>query len=149
MKLNPFLCGFIVNLLTPVCIVHQQRHFCACCFLNTSEIVVLQWQSGCYTIGYLRAAGHSVFAFFAPLGCIRRRQMRESPMSFRRFSDEDFLVLSLVKLPFNLQLSPQPQTCPPTRLLVESLALRLVRFQEAPEEDNYRFFPCESNPGRL
>jgi hypothetical protein len=97
---------------------------------------VLQLQSGCYTFGSLQVAGHSIFAFFAPLGCIHRRQMSESPTSLPRFSGEEFSVLSSMKLTFNLQLNPQPQRCLPTRLLVEPLALRLVRLQEAPGEHN-------------
>jgi hypothetical protein len=64
-------------------------------------------------------------------------------MSLPRFSGEDFVDLGSVKLPLNLQLNPQPRRRLPTRLLVEPLALRLVRLQEARGEDNCRFFPSE------
>jgi hypothetical protein len=66
--------------------------------------------------------------------------MRESPMSLPRFSGEDFFELSSVMLPPDLQLNSKPQSCLPTRLPVEPLALRLVRFQEALREDNCRFY---------
>jgi hypothetical protein len=88
---------------------------------------------------YYQAVEHSVFVFFVSLGCIRQRQLRESLMSLPRFGGEDIFDLSSVIHPQDLQLNPQPHSCLPTRLLVESLALRLVRFQEAPGEDNCRF----------
>jgi hypothetical protein len=59
-------------------------------------------------------------------------------MSLPKFSGEDFFDLSSVMHPQDLQLDPKPQRCLPTRLLVEPLALRLVRLQEAPGEDNCR-----------
>jgi hypothetical protein len=46
-------------------------------------------------------------------------------------------------LSLDIQLNHQPQSRIPTRLLVESLALRLVKLQEASEEDNCRFFRSE------
>jgi hypothetical protein len=75
-----------------------------------------------------------VFAIFMPLGCIRRRHMRSSPMSLPRFSGEDLLELSsVVRIP-NVQLNHLPRLPSPTRLLVELLALRLERLCEAPKD---------------
>jgi hypothetical protein len=122
------------------CIVHHYRRTRPRCLLNCKEMVLLYFKSSCYIWISCQAAGHTVFAIFVPLGCIHRRQMRESPMSLPRFSGEDFFNLSLVMPPQYLQLNPIPQSCLPTRLSVEPLALRLVRFQEALEEDNCRLF---------
>jgi hypothetical protein len=61
-------------------------------------------------------------------------------MSLPRFSGEDFFDLSSVMHHLDLQLNPKPQRRLPMRLLVEPLALRLVRLQEVFEEDNCRFF---------
>jgi hypothetical protein len=102
-------------------------------------------KSSCYTQISYQAAGHSVFAFFVLLGCIHRRQLRESLMSLPRFGDEDFFDLSSVIHPQELHLNLKPHSCLPSRLLVEPLALWLVRYQEAPRarEDNCKFFLSE------
>jgi hypothetical protein len=102
--------------------------------------MLLYVKFGCYTVRSCQAAGRPVFAFFVSFGCIRRGQLRESPKSLPRFSGEDLVDLSSVMLPQDLQLNPKPQMFLPTRLSVEPLALRLVRFQEAPEEHKCRFF---------
>jgi hypothetical protein len=138
--LNLFLNGFIITMPTPVSRDYHQRHARTRCLLISEEMVVLQLLSGCRILISCQAADQAVFAFFVPLGCIRRRQMRESPMSLPRFSGEDFFDLSSVMHPLDLQLNPKPQRRLPMRLLVEPLALRLVRLQEAPGEDNCRFF---------
>jgi hypothetical protein len=117
----------------------HQRRARTRCLLGFKEMVVLHLQSGCCIWISCQAAVHAVFAFFVPLGCIRRRQIRESPMSLPRFNGEEFFDLSSVMHPQDLQLNPKPHRRPPTRLLVEPLALRLVRLQEAPGEDNCRF----------
>jgi hypothetical protein len=143
--LDLFLNGFISTLSMPICIDHHHRRARSRCLLNCKEMVLLYLKSGCYTLISCQATKRSVFAFFMPLGCIHWRQMRESPMSLPRFNIEDFFELSSVMLPPDLQLNPQPQSCLPTQLLVEPLALRLVRFQEALGEDNCRFFCSNSH----
>jgi hypothetical protein len=45
--------------------------------------------------------------------------------------------------PQDIQLNPKPQRRLSTWLLVEPLALRLIRLQEVPREDNCRFFPSK------
>jgi hypothetical protein len=132
--------GFTVAISMPVRIDYHQRRARARCLLICKEMVLLYMKPGCYTSISYHATGHSVFAFFVLLGCIRRRQMRESPNLLPRFSGKDFFDLSSVMLPLDLQLDPKPQSCLPTRLSVEPLALRLVRFQEALGEYNCRFF---------
>jgi hypothetical protein len=117
---------------------HQMRARTRC-LLGFKEMVVLHLQSGCCIWISCQAAVRTVFAFFVPLGCIRRRQMRESPMSLPRFSGEDFFDLSSMMHPQDLQLNPKPHRRLPTRLLVEPLTLWLVRLQEAPGEDYCRF----------
>jgi hypothetical protein len=138
--LELLLNGFIVAISMPVRIDYHQRRARARCLLICKEMVLLYMKPGCYTLISCHATGRSVFAFFVLLGCIRRRQMRESPKSLPRFSGEDFFDLSSVMLPPDLQLDPKPQSCLPTRLPVEPLALRLVRFQEGLGEYNCRFF---------
>jgi hypothetical protein len=69
--------------------------------------------------------------------------VRASSMTFLRFSGEDFTDLSSVMHILDLQLNPSPHMRLPTRLLVEPLALRLARLQEALEEYNCRFFESE------
>jgi hypothetical protein len=138
-----FLCAFIVTWSTPTHIYHHQRRTRARCLLISRKITVLQLQSCYHTWISLQVTDHAVLAFFVPLGCIRRRQMRESPMSLPRFSGEDLFELSSVMHPQDVQLNPQPQRRLSTRLLVEPLALRLIRLQEALGEDSCRFFPSE------
>jgi hypothetical protein len=92
-----------------------------------------------YIADQLRIAVQAVFAIFLPLGCIRQRQMRASPMSLPRFSREDTPVLSSVRLTPNLELNLLPRMSLPMRLLVEPLTLRLVRLLEALQEHSCRF----------
>jgi hypothetical protein len=99
----------------------------------------LRTESGSYTADLLRIAIQVVNAFFSPLGCICRRQMRSSPMSLPRFSGEDSSVLSSVMLPPYLQLKLIPRWSLPSRLLAEPLALRLAGLLEAPEDHSYMF----------
>jgi hypothetical protein len=122
-ELEFVLNDFTTTLSTPIYIAHLHKRTRSRCLPICKEMVLLYMKSSCYTLISCQATGHTVIAFFAPLGCIRRRQMRESPMSLSRFSGEDFFELSSV-----------------TRLPVEPLALRLVRFQEALREDNCRFY---------
>jgi hypothetical protein len=143
------LFGFITTKLAPVYTDHHQRRACSHCLRNSKEMVLLYLKSGCYTLISCQDASYAVFVFFVPLGCIHRRQMRESPMSLPRFSGDDFFDLSSMMLPQDLQLNPKPQSCLPMRLLVEPLALWLVRFQEALGEDNCRFFLSEFSSNRL
>jgi hypothetical protein len=93
-----------------------------------------EFVAGFNTEDQVRIDAHFVFAIFMSLECIRRRQMRSSPMSLPRFSDEDPLELSLVMHIQNVQLNHQPRLPSPTRLLVEPLALRLERLCEALED---------------
>jgi hypothetical protein len=146
-----FLDGFRITMPTPVSIDYHHRRTRARCLQMVKEMNMIQLQSGCHMLLPCQVADHAVFAFFVPLGCIRRRQMRESPMSLPRFSGEDPIDLSSVRHPLDLQLNPQPQRRLPTRLLVEPLALRLVRLQEAPGEYNCRFSVriLIGPPGRL
>jgi hypothetical protein len=95
-------------------------------------------ESSNYTEDLLRIAIKVVYAFL-PLGCIRRRQLRSSPMSLPRFNGEDHSVLSSVKLTPYLQLNLRPRWSLPSRLLVEPLALRMERLLEAPEVHSCRF----------
>jgi hypothetical protein len=81
----------------------------------------------------MRIAAQVVFAILKPLGCIHQRQMRSSPKSLPRFSGEDFLALSSM-CTRNVELNRLPRLPLQTRLLVEPLALRLVRLCETPEE---------------
>jgi hypothetical protein len=104
--LNLFLNGFIITMPTPVSRDYHQRRARTRCLLIYEEMVVLQLQSGCRIPISCHAADQAIFAFFVPLGCIRRRQMRESPMSLPRFSCEDFFDLSSVMHPLDLQLNP-------------------------------------------
>jgi hypothetical protein len=94
--------------------------------------------SGSYTADELRIADQVVLIFLS-LGCIRRRQLRSSPMSLSRFSEEEPSVLSSVLLPRYLQLNLKPCWCLPSRLLVEPLALRLARLLEVFEVHGCRF----------
>jgi hypothetical protein len=143
MMLNASMFGFFTTIWTPTCIVNHMRRTRSQCLLKTKEMVLNSLKSSHYTLMYFQAADHSVFAFFGPLGCIRRRQLRESLMSLPRFGGKDFFDLSSVICPQDLQLNPKPHSCLPMRLLVEPLALRLVRFQEAPGEHNCKFFLSE------
>jgi hypothetical protein len=102
-------------------------------------------KTSCYTQNSYQAADHFAFAFFVPLGCIRRRQLRESLMSLPRFGGEDFFDLSSVIRPQDLQLNLKPHRCLPSRLLVEPLALRLARYQEALEKIIAGFFYLNSH----
>jgi hypothetical protein len=95
-------------------------------------------ESSNYTADLLKIAIKVVCAFL-PHGCIRRRQLRSSPMSLPRFSGEDPSVLSSVMLTPYLQLNLQPRWSLPSRLLVEPLALRMERLLEAPEVHSCRF----------
>jgi hypothetical protein len=95
-------------------------------------------ESSSYTADLLRIVIMVVCAFL-PLGCIRRRQLRSSPMSLPRSSGEDPSVLSSVMLTPYLQLNFQPRWSLPSRLLVEPLALRMERLLEAPEVHSCRF----------
>ena len=72
-------------------------------------------------------------------------------MAVLRFNgeDDDSPRLSSVMLLRDLQLNPLPRRRLPTRLLVEPLALRLVRLQEAPEEYGRRCFVSEFSPDPL
>jgi hypothetical protein len=143
MMLNASIFGFFTTIWMPTCTVNHLRRTRSQCLLKSKEMVLNSLKSGHYKLMYYQAADHSVFVFFGPIGCIRWRQLRESLMSFPRFGGEDFFDLSSVFRPQDLQLNPKPHSCVPLRLLVEPLALRLVRFQEAPGEDNCRFFLSE------
>jgi hypothetical protein len=96
--------------------------------------------AGFNTEDRVRIDAQFVFAIFMSLECIRRRQMRSSPMSLPRFSDEDLLELSSVMHIQNVQLNHQPRLPSPTRLLVEPLALRLERLCEALGDLSCRIF---------
>jgi hypothetical protein len=104
------------------------------CFSSTAP----RKESSNYTADLLRIAIKVVCAFL-PLRCIRRRQLRSSPMSLPRFSGEDPLVLSSVMHTPYLQLNLQPRWSLPSRLLVEPLALWMERLLEAPEVHSCRF----------
>jgi hypothetical protein len=97
--------------------------------------------SDSYTVEKLRIAIQVVFAFFLPLGCIHRRQLRSSPMSLPRFSREDPSVKLGGTSPY-LHLNYLPRWSLPSRLLVEPPALWLARLLEAPEDHNCRFISC-------
>jgi hypothetical protein len=141
--LNAFMIGFITTKLTPACVGYHLRRSRSQCLLKTKEMVLNYLKTSCYTQNSYQAADHFAFAFFVLLGCIRRRQLRESLMSLPRFGGEDFFDLSSVIRPQDLQLNLKPHRCLPSRLLVEPLALLLARYQEALGEDNCRFFLSE------
>jgi hypothetical protein len=147
--LNASMIGFITTKFTPACIGYYLRRSRSQCLLKTKGMVLNYLKTSCYTQNSYQAADHFAFAFFVPLGCIRRRQLRESLLSLPRFSGEDFFDLSSVFRPQDLQLNLKPHRCLPSRLLVEPLALRLARYQEAPREDNCRFFSVRSLIGPL
>jgi len=92
--------------------------------------------SGCVLLP-ISAAGN-VGEAFSLLGTCRRR-VRASLLRFLRFSGREPLDLSSVMDIQDLQLNPSPRRRLPMRLLVEPLALRLDRLQEAPEEYDCRF----------
>jgi hypothetical protein len=112
----------------PISNDYHQKRTRPRCLLIAKEMVVLQLQSSCCISVPCQDVDHVVFAFFVPLGCIRRRQMREFPISLPRFSGEDFFNLSLVMHPLDLQLNPQPQRHLPMQLLVEPLEKTIARF---------------------
>jgi hypothetical protein len=68
------------------------------CFLSPIDVTLLQLQEKTLA-ATLRINSElliSVFAFFLSLRCIRRRQLRSSPMSLPIFNGEDSSVLSSV-----------------------------------------------------
>ena len=69
--------------------------------------------------------------------------MRSSLLRFLRFDSQEPPNLGSVLDISYLQLNPLPHRRLPTRLLVEPLALRLARLQEAPEECDCRFVASE------
>ena len=72
-----------------------------------------------------------------------RRRVRAPLQWILIFNGKEPPGLRSVMVHLYLQLIPQPQRLLPTQLLVEPLALRLVRLQEALEEYNYRCFESE------
>jgi hypothetical protein len=77
------------------------------CFLDPAGVSVMLLREkdyGIYTANQLRVVVQVVFAFFLPIGCICRRQLRSSSISLPRFSGEDSSALSSVVHPPYLQL---------------------------------------------
>lgn len=91
----------------------------------------LALRSSYYSKDQLRIAVKVVFVVFISLGCVRRRQVRSSPLWLLRFGDEDPSVLSSVKLPRHLHLNFQPRGLAPSQWLVEPLAIWLAGLCEA------------------
>jgi hypothetical protein len=133
-------------------LIHNGRWWrpCDLCLVSISSIYELQrCMSSCGTLYSTETIAHDAYVIFVPFGLIRRRRVRAPLMPVLRFNGEDPPGLSSVMVHFDLQLIPQPHRHLPTRLLVEPLALRLVRLQEALEEYYRRFFESEFSPDPL
>jgi hypothetical protein len=94
--------GFITAMWTPACTVNHLRRTRSQCLMKIKEMVLNSLKVGYYTLIYFQAVEHSVFVFFVSLGCTRRRQLRDSLMSLRRFGGEDFFDSSSVIHPQDL-----------------------------------------------
>jgi hypothetical protein len=123
-------------------LIQYQRwwHPCTVCTMSNSFTYELQrCMSSCGTSYSRQAAAHEAYAIFVSFELIRRRRVRAPSMPLLRFNGEDPPGLSSVMALLDLQLIPLPHRHLPVRLLVEPLALRLVRLQEATEEYDRKF----------